>query len=97
MLCTQSSGKKTIGILADPKTRIGGILQWVELAACKAPLPLVLSFWLTLPHCRSVQYKPTDMYDPPPAPVSNKISTGMRGRTRLECHAVPCTQSCSLR
>ena len=63
MLCTQSSGRKTIGILADPKTRIGGILQWVGLAACKAPLPLplALSFWLTPPHRRSVQYRATDM------------------------------------
>ena len=65
MLCTQSSGK-TIGILADPKTRIGGILQWVGLAACKAPLPLALSFWLTPPHCRSVQYRATDICKTPP-------------------------------
>ena len=43
MLCTQSSGKKMIVILADPKTRIGIILRFVGLpAACKAPFPRVL-------------------------------------------------------
>ena len=78
MLCIQSSGKKSIGILAEPKTRIGEMLQWVGLAACKAPffacsvfgslLPTVGVYSIGLPTCKI-----------PPAPVSYKISIGMRG------------------
>ena len=55
MLCTLSSGAHTTGMMAEPSMRIGGAPLFAGLAACRDPLPFVLSFWLTPPHLRSVQ------------------------------------------